>query len=491
MQHRFIFYCFAGILITAGVAGRELERPSAAHLQVDRNELNVLNAADAAFSNQQYQLAFDRYDAFVNAFPGSIWQFYAMFREARCLELNAKQLDAIARYREFLDHFPNEISYAASALYQMGLCHQGLGDPESALKVWHRLIDDKDYCRDYQAAAALNMLGRYFQEEDPGRAVGYYRQVVKNFRKKMPAEAHKAIGPIIEYWVKAQNEQTLHAFYVKAEGFDLQPHKITDSPEDDLAYWNYVRKYVRRCGRQFGQDQAEQRYQYYQYWASIMAGRYPDFDDYQIDFIDFSYAYETNSNLRFQRLTAQFNKYQRPNDSERIVKWIGLCRNNKKEVGRYYSKLDLYRLSSNPGLTQHLLFVLLEQGQYDFALQVFDGIALGQMDDAAREELFVKLRKPVRAGLATRTLEQLSASFSDKDYGAMLLLRYFYWVGDIASAIAQAELLTTSPRYSEDVYELMGVIYFNMRDYEAALDSYRHMQHPPVDMIRIAEEQIE
>ena len=477
----------AGFL-AAPAPGQEVGLADDDKKKMDPFEEHSLGKADKAFKEKQYRAAAAEYDSFLLEFPQSRVRAYVLFRKARSVDLDNKRFDAISKYKEVLDYFPSAVPYAASALYYMGQCYRDTGDSENAIKAWMEMTQDKDYRKHFLAAAALNRLAENaWADKDYEKSIGFYEQVVADFRKANPAASQQAIAKVVECRMKTiPDEPKLRAFYLKAGGFDAAAQKIGGDVVTLPAYWAFIRSQVRQFGAQFNNEtQGAARRKFYRYWADAMDGRFPANDDFQIDFIDFRYAQENDLDRRTKRLDAQFGKYQNPGDNARIIKWLGLYMGNKAKINEYYSKLDLSKLG-NAG-TEQLMFVLLNQKEYGMALNVFEKLSFQNMTDADREAFARRLWEHTRAGFSITALERLAAGFTDKDYGLVVLLRYYHWTGNAASGIPVGEKLKSSAKFSAEALTLMGDLYVSSQQYEKAIACYQQANNPPETIFKVAD----
>jgi len=473
--------------LLAPARGQEVDLAAEDQKKMDPFEEHSLGKADKAFKDKQYRAAAAEYDSFLLEFPKSYVRAYALFRQARSVDLDNKRFEAINKYKEVLDYFPTAIPYAAGALYYMGQCYMDTGDPENAMKAWAEMAQDEDYSKHFLAAAALNRLAENsLKEKNPEKAMQYYEQVVTVFRTANQHASRTAMGKVIEYRMKTSpDEPRLRTFYVKARGFEANPQKLEGDAAASKAYWAVIRAQVRQFGAQFAEAQSSARRQFYRYWADAMQGKFPEDDDFQIDYIDFSYAQDNNLEKRAQRLDDQFKKYQKTGDNTRIIKWLNLYMGNKAKINEYYARLDLAKLSQ-PGIEQ-LVFALLNQKEYGMALNAFEKLTFKNMPDTAREDLARRLWEYLRAGFSITALERVAGSFTDKDYGQIVLLRYYRWVGNAKDGIPVGEKLKGSPKFSTEALTLMGDLYFGAQQYDKAIPCYQQANNPPENLFRTAE----
>lgn len=479
----------AAFFVAAAGPAQDVDLAPDDQKQTDPFEAHSLAKADKSFREKQYRAAAAEYDSFILEFPQSRVLSYALFRKARAIDLDNKRFEAIGKYKEVLDYFPNAVAYAAPALYFMGLCYAQTGDPENAVKSWTELVQDPDYRRNFLAAAALNMLAEnYLKQKDPETAMLCYEQVVTDFRAANPDAAANAMWRVIEYRMKTKpNEPQLRAFYTRVQGFDREAQKLDGEPGASPLYWNFVRANVRRYGPSFDAPQAEERNKFYKYWADAMEGKFIAMDDFQIDLADFRFAYENDPEKRAKRLDAHFVKYQKPEDYDRVIRWLTLYPGNKAKLNEYYGKLDLSRLK--PASMEKLVFALLEQKENDMARNAFDKLSFTGMDDGGRAGFLARMwgNERTRAGFAVLPLERLLESFADKENGAMIMLRYYFLLGDAKRGMPLAEKLVSSPRFATDALFIQGEFLFTAREFEKAIPKFQQANNPATNMFRIAE----
>jgi TolA-binding protein len=454
---------------------------------MDPFEEHSLTKADKTFDKKEYPAAAAEYDAFILEFPQSRVLPYVIFRKARSIHLDNKRFNAIKVYNQVLDYYPKATHYAAAALYYIGQCYFETGDPEKAVKAWKQMIENKDYCRHYLAADALNMLAlNYIKQKKPDQAIGYYEQVVIDFRTANPNAAWDAIWQVVPYYLKTSlNEAKLREFYIKAGGVARDPVKIKGDINTDKTYWDFVRLKVKEYGQQFPSDQNDLKIRLYRYWTRVMNNKFPEWDDFQIDIIDFQFAYEGDEKQRSKRLDAQFVKFYNPGDYARIVKWIGVYSGRPAKMKEYYAKLDLPKM--NNALIEQLAFIFAAQKEYEMAKNLFAKIKLGEMNDQAKQRIARRLWESVRAGFPIQVLKNLTDNFTDPDFGKMEMLQYYYWAHDANEGIPQAEKLLNSPQFASDAAFIMGEMLYWKKQYAQAITRYQQADNPPANVFRIAD----
>lgn len=492
MKAELTILCIAAAFLFNSGPARSQTPPELTILPEDKKmmdpfEQHSLSKADKTFEQKNYAAAAAEYDAFILEFQQSRVLPYVLFRKARSIHLDNKPFNAVKAYNEVLDYYPKASHYAGAALYYIGKCFSETGDHEKAVKAWKLMVESNDYRKHYLAADALNMLAAYYMKQnDPDKAVACYEQVVRDFRTSNPNAAWEAVWQVVPFYIKTRpNEAKLSEFYAKAGGFDRAPKKIEGDPNKDTAYWDVVRAKVKEYGKSFNPEQQNEKIRLYRYWAGVMGNKFREWDDFQIDVINFQFEYENDDKQRSKRLDAQFAKYDKGNDYARIVKWIGAYAGRAEKVKEYYAKLDLAKMDN--ALIEQLAFIFIASKDYDMARNVFGKLKLGEMKDEQKRQLARRLWEPVRAGFYLQVLQGLCEQFADADLGRMELLRYFYWANNTSEGIPQAEKLLASPKHASEAAYILGDMLFWKKQYAQAITRYQQANNPPANVFRIAD----
>jgi TolA-binding protein len=126
-------------------AGQEILYPSAAFSKLDTFEGVNLEDADKLYKNGDFNGAYAAYKAYSFEFPKSKAMPYVLLRMGRCLHKLDKRNAAIKGYQDVVDYYPDDVSYAAAALYYIGECHGQNGEEDKQTAVWARMVKDDDY----------------------------------------------------------------------------------------------------------------------------------------------------------------------------------------------------------------------------------------------------------------------------------------------------------------------------------------------------------
>ena len=149
-------------------AAKEITYPAGDFTKLDTFEGLSIEDADKFFGKQDYKSAFAEYQAYSEQFPKGKALPYAVLRMGRCKHLMKKRGEAIRFYEEVVDYFPNDVRYAAGALFYLGLAHRDNGDEKKCLATWARMVKDKAYVKEVNSGEALNYLA-HFNENDTNR----------------------------------------------------------------------------------------------------------------------------------------------------------------------------------------------------------------------------------------------------------------------------------------------------------------------------------
>jgi len=344
-----------GNALTSAAPGvNEIELSDAELTKLDRFERHTLSKADQVFSKKQYRQARAEYSSFIVEFPRSKLIPYALLRKGRSVQLDDKRFQAIKDYQEILDFFPNNVKYAAAALYFTGQCHEKNGDVGKAIVTWAKLAEDTDYRQQPLAAFAINYLADYLvRQEKEAEAAKYYRQVAIDFRKKNPAASNHAREGAIRFYLRtARSEVDFGKFYFEMKTFQRAPVAITTKLSENQDYWNHLRHYIRHHGS-FGTAEADvaDRKAYYTYWAGQLSGKFPTDipygDSFHIERANFQLQADSNKTIWFRTLDSQYDRLQGNADWQRTVRWMQLYNGSKPKVEQYFRKIDFAKLEKD------------------------------------------------------------------------------------------------------------------------------------------------
>ncbi|MCZ7646475.1 MAG: tetratricopeptide repeat protein [Planctomycetota bacterium] len=463
-------------------AGEEVTFPDEAYKKLETFEEHSLRKADKFFEAKNYKQGAAAFEAFITEFANSKAVPYALVQKGRCLELDNKRNAALKTYTEILDYFPNDGRYAAAALYFSGLCHWENGDREKAMTFWARMAQDENFSRHFLAAGALNRLAdHYLSKDDAPRAAQTYRQVAVNFRKSNERQAKEALDKAVELYVRKPDEEALRALYVEAQGFGARPAKVESDAAQDRSYWDQLRAAIRRHGA-FEAAQAELHDRYYRYWAGAFEGKFPNWDEFQIDRIDFAREHDRDTAKWIERLDAQF-KSDAQDDGARIVKWIALFIGQDAKVEEYYQKLDFAKLK-NESIFELMRAFFDAKGQEARGRNVFEKLRLEELgDDYKTNPLSAYLWSKKQDDL----MERLCATFRNRPKGQARLLEYYYHQRNAQKGVKLADELAPEAEYAGFALFRKGELLRFAGKHAEAIAAYRQSDSPPQSLFHIAE----
>ncbi|MBM4039639.1 MAG: tetratricopeptide repeat protein [Planctomycetes bacterium] len=462
--------------------GPEVQFTNEEFKALDTFEGHSLTKADKVFAARDYKRAAAEYDSFILEFPKSRAVAYALLRKARCLHLSGKRFEAIKEYREVLDYFPNAVKYAAPAIYYTGVCHWENADEEDAMKAWAKMAEDAGYSQHPLAATAIARLADHIAKEGrPDKAVAYHEQVAANFRRSNPEAAKYAIEQVVAHYVRTQpDEAKLRAFYLKVGGFGPVPERVEADVEKSHRYWGALGWDVRRLG-QFAEAEAGLRDRYYRYWTGLLDGKFPEWDDFQLNVIHLKSAYEKDMAKWQERVDQLFERNQKPGDYARIIRWIGLFPKSKAKVMEYYNKLAFEKMTN--GQIRDLMKLFYERvDDAKMARNLFGKLRLDEMSDGEKAEL-AKYFWPRDAGL----VKDICMSFDDKELGQMEYLRFHHSRKDAKQGVPLADQMAKVPRFAADALWLKAQLLHWSEQYPAAIAAYQQCNNPPQNIWPISE----
>ncbi|MCG3148816.1 MAG: hypothetical protein PCFJNLEI_02263 [Verrucomicrobiae bacterium] len=444
--------------------------------KLDTFEGHELAKADKLFAAKDFRSAAAAYEAFLVQYAKSSATAYAILRKGRCQQLGNKRFEAIKTYTEVLDYFPNAVQYAAAALYYIGVCHEANGHVEEALKSWTEMARDVDYQKHFLAAGALTSLAdNLLKLGRISEAANFYEQAATNFRRANPEVYREAISKIMRIRIRLQPDQPkLREFYDKLDGFE--------GKGSDGDYWTRVRTSIQHQAGTFSEAEAKTRDTFYRYWADQMEGKFASWDDYQIDLAGFRRAYERDTGKWTERLDRQFRDHQKPDDFDRVIKWIQLFAGQKPKVQEYYGKLNFAKM--NNAQLQRLMHILFQTVQdAGMAKNVFDKIRLDQMNDNEK----ANLARSVWNFGNDQMVEAPCQTMTDKNRGVMERLRYYEYKRNAGKGLPLADEATKIPAVAKEAYWLKANLLQNTGRFADAIPAYQAADNPPANLWRIVD----
>lgn len=299
-------------------AGDEIIYPPKEFAKLDTFEGLNLEDADKLYKKKDYKGAYAAYKAYSFEFVKSKALPYVLLRMGRCLHMIDKRHAAIKAYQDVVDYFPDDVSYAAGALFYIGQCHQQNGDTAKQNAVWARMVKDDDYVAQPNSGTALAYLGGAMAKLGKfEEAAEYHWRTAVAFSKTNHQAAALARRAVINHFVtRSSNDDKLKEFYVEAGGFDGRGQK-SDQPDEDKRYWTTVLK----TAQDMKSAEQDKREKVARYWSAKMGDRFTDNDGLRKQWIDLQNVYEKDTKSWLARLEKQY-KLQ-PAVLARVLKWCG------------------------------------------------------------------------------------------------------------------------------------------------------------------------
>jgi len=442
-------------------------------------ESHLINKADKAYNKEDYKTAFAEYDSFILEYPESLAIPYAILRKARSMQLRNKRFQAVKIYQEILDYFPNHVQFAAPAIFYIGECHSDNGDPEKAFKAWAAMAQDKEYSKHFLAAGALNRLAdNMIKLEHVDQAIKYYSQIAIDFRTTNAQAARYAREKVAAHYIRFMQEGQLLQFYKDVNSFEDRPFSVPADIDKDARYWGKVRQLVHQNGR-FEEVQVSQKKEYFGYWAKTLNGKIPEWDDFQADVAYFFLYADGNKDAWSQRLDDQFNRYQKPGDTGRVLKWMERFSGHKAKVQEYYQKLDFGKMSNSE--IKSALEVLWDRcREYAIAKTCYEKFQWDKMSDNDKDGLARTLWHK-DAGL----LKETCMRFEEKERGLSIMLSYYRERRDAVNGLPLTDKLESEPKYAKLAYYSRGDLLYYTNKFKEAIMAYQQADNPPDTLWKI------
>lgn len=444
-------------------------------------EAHSLSKADKSHAQKKWREAVAEYDSFVIEFPKSRAISYSLVKKGLSLEADDKRYKAIEAYTEVLDYFPNDIPFAAPALYFIGRCHYNNGELQKALQHWAEMADDEDYSLHPLAAYAINSLASNLMKQDRvADAVKYYRQVAVDFRETNVDARNKAIPSVVTYYMRTKpNEPELRKFYREARTFHGRLIKVPEDLSKDWSYWSTVLSNVEGRSRFSEEDRTKNKHKpYFEYWGKQVDGKFLDNDDYQKRVIDLWYAGREDRAAWHKRLDRQFEQHQKDGDYDRITKWIVWNRSFPEKVKHYYAKYNFEKMT-NKQIISVIKTFYRQVGDKELARNLiskirFDKMSDGQVDAFARSLWAVD--DPM--------VEPVCRNIEDIEFAKMHVLSFFdsrfdaLTDGQHKRCVPLALELTQVDKYAQEAWWIKARFHHRRGQYEQAIASYQQCDDP-------------
>lgn len=469
-------------------ADQEIIYPGEDFAKLDTFESLNLEDADKLFSQKRdYKGAYAAYKAYSFEFTQSAALPYVLLRMGRCLHLLEKRNAAIKAYQDVIDYFPDDIVYAAAALYYIGECHGQNGDDAKKTATWARMVKDDDYVAQPRSGTALSYLGNAMAELGKfEEAAEYQWRTATAFLAANPKAAETARRAVVQhYGVRSPNHDKLKEFYTAASGFDGRGQKV-DNPEEDARYWSTI------LSTALGVREAEKKVEVCAYWTSKMGDRFEDDDNLRKMWIDALAAHEKDSEAWKGRMEKQFA--HKPKDLNRVLQWCEHYRVNSKLQSEFFAKhgQPLVAATKDFNETMKVLERLRHLRMDEETLSLMRTTSTNGLEDA----------QLVRLGgfVAHYDTEEAVLSYFNKmkDKTDAAKARFDYFQGRshrnppyMEKALAEIPVLQKSPKYATpDLTMKQAQLLQGLGQFDAAIKAYRTANVQPASTRGVAECQV-
>jgi tetratricopeptide (TPR) repeat protein len=457
-------------------AGEEITYPGEAFAKLDTFEGLNLEDADKLYNKQDYKGAYAAYKAYSFEFAKSRALPYVLLKMGRCLQRLDKRNAAIKGYQDVVDYFPDDVRYAAAALYYIGECHGLNGDEAKKTATWARLVKDDDYVTQPNSGTALTYLGNAMDKLGKfDEAAEYHWRTAVAFLQSNPTAAQAARNAVISHYVvRKPDHEKLKEFYVAASGFDGRGQN-TENPEEDDRYWSTVLTTTLKT-----EGDAEQREKVCSYWSSKMGDRFEGNDDVRKLWCDVQMVYEKDLESWVARMEKQYAS--QPATIDRVLKWCGYYQRNPELRSKFFAEKTKAFLTGMKNPEKMTLMGRLRHplGMHDEAQEV---MRLVQTDGMTDEELkqyagFVAEYEP------EETVMRYIARMKDKQFAAKARFDYYNARShrnppNMEKALAEIPALEKSPKYAAGLDWEKARLLEGLGRYEEAIKAYRAANRQP------------
>lgn len=457
-------------------AGKEIIYPGEAFAKLDTFEGVNLEDADKRFTAGDFQGAYAAYKAYSFEFPKSKALPYVQLRLGRCLHKLDKRNAAIKAYQDVVDYFPDDVAYAAAALFHIGECHGQNGEAEKQTAVWARMVKDDGYVMQPNSGTALIHLGTEMQKLGKyGEAAEYQWRTAVAFLKTNPgaaADARKAV--ILHYVTRSPDHEKLKEFFIAASGFNGDGRN-TDKPEEDARYWTTVFQTALEKN-----DDAPAREKSCAYWTAKMGDRFTDNDDLRRLWCDATLVHDKDPAGWLARMEKQFAL--KPATIDRILQWCGYLKPDPKLRSAFFAKQAKSMLASvKPAELIGLMAKLHYPQQMDEEAQLV--MRAIRADSLTDEEIRSFALLAAHYQTEEEVLRHI-ARIKDKLFATKA--RFDYYNGRsfrnppfMEKALIEIPELLKSPQYADGLTWTKATLLQNLGRHEEAIEAFRAANKQP------------
>lgn len=434
--------------VTAAEAmGEEVLYPGEDFAKLDTFEAVAVEDADKLFLKKDYRGAYAAYKAYSFEFAKGKALPYVLLRMGRCLHLLDKRNTAIKDYQDVIDYFPDDVPYAAAALYYIGQCHAKNGNEAKSLATWARLVKDKEYVSQPLSGSALASLATAMEQRgDFEEATSYRWRTAVAFRESNEQAATAARNSVIFHYVaRAPNQGKLLQFCNEVGGFGWRTPIA--QPEDNATYWSHV--FNTLLGARV---EAEQKEVACRYWSTQMGDRFAENDSLRVAWFAVQRTHEKDPAKWSERMETQFRL--QPVTLDRVRNWLSHYSRDPKARSAFFAKYGQPRVA---GLKNEERISLMNHlrhpnGMHEEALAVLRTVRTDGIDDAAIRGL---------ANFAANyegeeTVLRYIGKIKDPTFAARSRFDYYYARahrhGDFQQkALAEVAVLRKAPEHAQEI----------------------------------------
>ncbi|MFK7910844.1 MAG: tetratricopeptide repeat protein [Akkermansiaceae bacterium] len=453
-------------------AGKEILYPSKEFAKLDTFEGVNLEDADKLFGKKDYKGAYAAYKAYSFEFAKSKALPYVLLRMGRCLHLVEKRNAAIKAYQDVVDYFPDDVRYAAAALYHIGECHGLNGDEAKKTATWAKMVKDDDYVSQPNSGTALTYLGNAMEKLGKfEEAAEYHWRTATAFLKSNDRAAAAARSAVISHYaVRSPNHDKLKEFYTAASGFDGRGKKV-DKPEEDTRYWSTVFSTVLNKRAKIETDKRKTAAAY---WAAKMGDRFVENDDLRKQWADAHFVSEKDAEAWKARLDKQFAS--KTADIKRVLQWCSYYKVDPKMRSAFFAEKSKSFLAAMKNDEKMSLMNKLRHphGMHEEAQAVMRSVRTQGMSD---EEL-VKYTQFVAYYEPEETVLRYFARLKDKAMATKA--RFDYYSArthrnnpNAEKALLEIPTLLKNPKYADGMMLRQAQLLHQVGRHEEAIKAYQ------------------
>lgn len=458
-------------------AGQEILYPSASFSKLDTFEGVNLEDADKLFKASDFNGAYAAYKAYSFEFPKSKAMPYVLLRLGRCLHKLDKRNAAIKGYQDVVDYYPDDVAYAAAALYHIGECHGQNGEEDKQTAVWARMVKDDGYVTQPNSGTALVHLGSAMQKLGKhDEAAEYQWRTAVAFLKTNPGAAEAARKSVLAHYVgRNPNHEKLKEFFTAASGFDGTGRNI-ENPEENPGYWSTV---LQTALGMTGDAPAREKA--CAYWTAKVGDRFTEHDELRRLWSDASYVHEKKLDSWQARLEKQFSL--KPASMDRVLQWCGYYKSNPKIRSEFFAKHTKTMLTSMKPKELMDLIGKLQSGHLDMKEEAQTVVRSIRTDTLTDPEIqrFVMLA----ANYQTEE-EILRHTTRIKDPLFAAKTRFDYYLSKshknppyMEKALIEIPELAKSPQYADGLTWTKATLLQNLGRHEEAIEAFRAANKQP------------